>query len=80
MIIGEKDTQKINTSVIFTCPECKENFEFDFVDEYQYVHCPICGIELMTIRKNQILLLEPFEFDQRTQIAKMKLSVHVELR
>ncbi len=57
--------QKIISSEIFVCPGCKETFEFDHVDEYELVPCPMCGIEYMTIRKNHILKLEPFEFDQQ---------------
>ena len=55
--------QKINGSITFTCPGCKETFEFDPVDEYQLVSCPICGIDFMTIRKGETLLLESFEFN-----------------
>jgi Zn finger protein HypA/HybF involved in hydrogenase expression len=64
--------EKKGTSLTFSCPKCKATFEFDFVDEYQYVPCPICGIELMTIRKDQTLLLEPFEFDQKNPASKMQ--------
>ncbi len=55
--------QKINGSITFTCPGCKETFEFDPVDEYQLVSCPICGSNFMTIRKGGTLLLESFEFN-----------------
>ncbi len=54
--------EKMNTPITFTCPGCKENFDFDPVGEYQLVPCPICGIDLMTIRKGQTLLLETFKF------------------
>jgi Zn finger protein HypA/HybF involved in hydrogenase expression len=57
--------QKISSSIIFTCPRCKETFKFDHVGEYQLMPCPICGIEFITIRKGQALLLKPFESNQK---------------
>jgi Zn finger protein HypA/HybF involved in hydrogenase expression len=54
--------QKINESITFSCPGCKENFEFDTVGEYELVPCPICGTEFMTVKKGQTLQLESFEF------------------
>jgi Zn finger protein HypA/HybF involved in hydrogenase expression len=54
--------QKINESITFSCPGCKENFEFDTVGEYEFVPCPICGTEFMTVKKGQTLQLESFEF------------------
>jgi len=56
--------QKTNSPITFTCPGCKENFEFDPIEEYQFVPCPICGIDLITIRKGQKLMLKFFEFKQ----------------
>ncbi|MGD0071156.1 MAG: hypothetical protein ABSB71_06340 [Candidatus Bathyarchaeia archaeon] len=61
--------EKMNTSITFTCPGCKETFEFDAVGEYQLVPCPICGIDFMTVRKGRTLLLEPFEFNPKNQNA-----------
>ena len=56
----------MNTSITFTCPGCKETFEFDPVGEYQLVPCPICGIEFMTVKKGHTLQLESFEFSPKT--------------
>lgn len=80
--MGNRKMLKNNRSVVFTCPKCRETFEFDQVDEYQYVPCPICGIELMTIRKNQALLLEPFEFERGTPEIQNEIvsPVKMELR
>jgi Zn finger protein HypA/HybF involved in hydrogenase expression len=66
--------EKMNTSITFTCPGCKETFEFDPVGEYQLVPCPICGIDLITIRKGQTLLLESFEFYQNETPRLVELS------
>jgi Zn finger protein HypA/HybF involved in hydrogenase expression len=56
--------QEINCiPLTFTCPGCKEKFEFDRVGEYQLVPCPVCGIDLITIKKERKLQLQPFEFD-----------------
>ena len=55
--------QTRNSSINFACQRCKESFEFDPVGEYQLVPCPIYGIDLMTIRKGQTVLLETFEFN-----------------
>lgn len=56
--------EKSNESITFSCPGCKETFEFDRVDEYQLVPCPLCGIDYITIKKGQTLLLENFEFEE----------------
>ncbi len=69
-----KQMQKLNTSITFTCPGCKETFEFDPVDEYQLVSCPICGVNFMTFRKGQALLLEYFEFNQIERAHPLELS------
>ncbi len=66
--------EKMNTSITFTCPGCKETFEFDPVDEYQLVSCPICGIDFMTVRKGQTLLLESFEFNPNETSRLVDLS------
>ena len=66
--------QETNSSIIFKCPGCKETFEFDPVDEYQLVSCPICGIDFMTVRKGQVLLLETFEFNPNETSHQFELS------
>ena len=75
----KRKMQKITGSLSFKCPECKKTFGFDHVDEYQLVPCPICGIELMTIRKNQALQLEPFEFIHEYSNNKVKTACHRKL-
>jgi hypothetical protein len=54
--------QKILPTITFTCPECGETFEFDMVGEYQLVPCPLCGIDCMTVKKGETLLLKCFDF------------------
>jgi Zn finger protein HypA/HybF involved in hydrogenase expression len=71
--------QKISSSITFTGPGCKETFEFDHVGEFQFVPCPICGTEFMTIQKGQELLLKPFEFKQKTRTSQMKPVFNIEL-
>ena len=58
--------EKIYNSIIFLRPSCKDNFEFDSIGEYQLVPCPICGVDFITIRKAQKLILESYEFILKT--------------
>jgi Zn finger protein HypA/HybF involved in hydrogenase expression len=51
----------IEQPIMFTCPDCKKSFEFDPVGEYQLVSCPICGIEYITVKEKQTLILQYFE-------------------
>jgi predicted RNA-binding Zn-ribbon protein involved in translation (DUF1610 family) len=74
-----RETRKINATLMFNCPECGENFEFDDVGEYELVPCPICGIDFMTVRKGQKLLLEAFPFKTEIPKAQSALSLLVEL-
>ena len=60
--VGSVSMQKIDNSITFCCPGCKEAFEFDLVGEYELVLCPICGTEFMTVKRGQRLMLEHFEF------------------
>ncbi len=55
--------QKTST-LKFTCPGCKETFEFDIVGEYEFVPCPVCGANCMTVKKGKTLMLEAFRFVQ----------------
>ncbi len=61
-----KTMEKTDSPITFLCPGCKQNFDFDNVDEYQFVPCPICGTDFMTIKKGQTLLLENFPFEEPT--------------
>ncbi len=52
--------KKIST-VKFTCPECHASFEFDSVGEYEFVACPVCGTDYVTVKKGSKLVLENFD-------------------
>jgi Zn finger protein HypA/HybF involved in hydrogenase expression len=67
--------ENANNSITFSCPRCKGTFEFDWVDEYELVFCPICGTDFMTIRKGQRLLLEHMEFSQKTSDIEEEPSI-----
>ena len=54
--------EKIDEPLTFLCPGCRETFEFDPVGEYELVPCPMCGTKFMTVKKDQIMQLESFEF------------------
>lgn len=54
--------QKIETTITFTCPECRETFEFDMVGEYQLVPCPFCGTNCITVKRGESMLLKCFDF------------------
>jgi Zn finger protein HypA/HybF involved in hydrogenase expression len=56
--------KRMNATILFTCPTCHENFEFDSVGEYEFVPCPVCGADYVTIKKGKKLLLENFEQHQ----------------
>jgi hypothetical protein len=73
-----KQMQKFEPTITFTCPGCKETFEFDMVEEYQLVPCPLCGIDYITIRKNQTLLLKCFEFNSENAEEKTETAPTVE--
>ncbi len=64
----------------FTCPGCKESFEFDSIGEYELVPCPVCGIDFMTVRKNQALMLEAFEVNRETPKIENTTTLLVELQ
>lgn len=48
-------------SIVFVCPGCHETFEFDSVGEYEFVACPVCGTDYVTIKKGSKLVLENFD-------------------
>ncbi len=54
-------------SILFNCPACHVNFEFDAVGEHEYVHCPICGTDHVTAKKGSKLMLEPFEQNNESE-------------
>ncbi len=59
-----------NETIIFSCPGGLKSFEFDLVGEHQLVSCPLCGIEFITVKKGQTLLLESFEVNQNENMAQ----------
>jgi Zn finger protein HypA/HybF involved in hydrogenase expression len=69
--------QRIDSSITFTCPRCRETFKFDHSGEYELAPCPICGTEFITIRKGQALLLEPLGLTRKAQTFGTKLLVYL---
>lgn len=55
--------QKFETPLTFVCPVCKGSFQFDQVEEYQLVPCPICGVDFITVRRDQKIVLEYTELE-----------------
>jgi transcription initiation factor IIE alpha subunit len=61
--------KKISESILFQCPECCEHFEFDSVGEYEFVPCPICGTNNVTVKKDDKLMLQTFKQTQNSDQA-----------
>lgn len=59
--------KKIAASILFHCPQCNVNFEFDHVGEHEFVPCPICGTDFFTVKKGNKLTLALFEHTQTPQ-------------
>ena len=55
--------KKIST-IKFTCPSCHARFEFDSVGAYEFVPCPVCGTDYVTIKKGTKIILENFDSAQ----------------
>jgi transcription initiation factor IIE alpha subunit len=75
----KKRSEKMNNPIAFACPRCKQTFEFDMVGENEFVPCPICGTEFMTIRKEQKLLLEAFEIEPKTEKLQGRRQFTIEM-
>lgn len=60
--VGERLQMNKRKTLIFTCPGCKESFEFDDVGEYEFVPCPVCGANNMTVKTGQTIMLQAFSF------------------
>ncbi|MGD6810995.1 MAG: hypothetical protein ACQCN3_14975 [Candidatus Bathyarchaeia archaeon] len=58
---------KNSASILFRCPQCRERFEFDFVGEYEFVPCPVCGTNCITVKKGNKLTLQTFSESQKSQ-------------
>jgi Zn finger protein HypA/HybF involved in hydrogenase expression len=48
-------------SILFTCPQCNANFEFDAVGKNEFVPCPVCGTDNVTVKVGNKLKLEATE-------------------
>ena len=48
-------------SILFHCPQCNANFEFDAIGEGEFVPCPVCGTEHISVKKGGKLMLEALE-------------------
>ena len=48
-------------SILFTCPQCNANFEFDAIGENEFVSCPVCRTNHVTVKKGSKIMLEAFE-------------------
>ena len=51
----------IVASILFPCPQCNVNFEFDAIGEHEFVPCPLCGTHFVTVKKGSKMMLETFE-------------------
>jgi Zn finger protein HypA/HybF involved in hydrogenase expression len=51
----------IETSILFTCPQCNANFEFDAIGKNEFVPCPVCGTNHVTVKVGGKLMLEAIE-------------------
>jgi Zn finger protein HypA/HybF involved in hydrogenase expression len=59
--------KKNAASILFHCPQCNENFEFDTVGEGEFVPCPVCGTDFFTVKNGNKLTLAHFEQTQTRQ-------------
>ena len=59
--------KKMIATILFTCPGCQANFEFDAIGENEFVPCPICGTDNVTVKKGNKVVLENFD---QTQICE----------
>ncbi len=61
--------KKSHAPILLHCPECKANFEFDNIGENEFVPCPICGTDFVTVKHGNRLMLQTFEQTQVYQEA-----------
>ena len=52
--------KKQSATILFHCPQCNANFEFDAIGEHEFVPCPVCGNNNVTVKKGSRLMLEDF--------------------
>ncbi|MGD6806934.1 MAG: lysine biosynthesis protein LysW [Candidatus Bathyarchaeia archaeon] len=50
-----------DASILFHCPQCKANFEFDNVGQDEFVPCPVCGTQFITVKSGNKVKLEAIE-------------------
>jgi len=72
--------ERKDAPMTFFCPRCRESVQLNDVNKDQFVPFPICGIELLVIKKNQDLLLEPLGFDLENPEIQNKTTCVVEVR
>jgi Zn finger protein HypA/HybF involved in hydrogenase expression len=53
--------QNTSASILFRCPECHESFEFDPVEENEFIACPVCGTNCVTVKKGSKVALQAIE-------------------
>ena len=59
-------------SIMFTCPQCNANFEFDAVGPNEFVPCPLCGAHFVSAQKGKKLVLETV---MQAQICCQELAI-----
>ncbi len=58
---------KNSASILFRCPQCRERFEFDLIGEFEFVSCPVCETNCVTVKKGNKLQLQTFSESQNSQ-------------
>jgi Zn finger protein HypA/HybF involved in hydrogenase expression len=58
---GKPMKKPTDASILFSCPQCNEDFEFDAIGEGEFVPCPICGTDFVTVKAGRRLMLEALE-------------------
>ena len=69
--------ERKDAPMTFFCPGCKESFQLNDVSKDQFMPCPICGIELLVIKKDQDLIPEPLGFDLKNPETQNNREVEV---
>jgi len=48
-------------SILFICPQRNARFEFDAIGKNEFVPCPVCGTDHVTVKIGNKLKLEAIE-------------------
>jgi Zn-finger nucleic acid-binding protein len=59
---------KKRSTIKLTCPICHVSFEFDSVGAYEFVPCPVCGTDYLTIKEGNKIELHTFDPDQMCEL------------